>query len=167
MENKEIEKWRKVNRLRKLSYGKPKRLIILKKIKYLRRWLLRNPWIRPICVFNYAAIRIQQIARRYLIRKFGRGKKGLIEKEKKEINRKELKRNNNKNNVKNSKKKPSKNQQLDKYLVFIELVQSNETRKPVWLDGGYSSWCAVRIQSVWRMFKTKRRVRNSKRLVLF
>ena len=139
---------------RKKNYGKPKSLIILRKIKYLRRWLLRNPWIRPITVFNYAAIKIQQIARGYITRKYGKEKRNKL---------KVLKSDKSKSNLKSNKK--SKNQQLDKYLTFIELVQANEKRKPHWIDGGYSSWCAVKIQSVWRMFKVKIRVRNSKKLI--
>lgn len=131
----------------------------------MRRWLLRNPWIKPMCIFNYAAIKIQQLVRGFIVRKYGL-QNILIKRNNNNNNKyKYNKNNNNKNKNNNKSNNNNKNKQLDKYLSFIEIVQASEAKKPLWLDGGYSSWCTVRIQSVWRMFKVKRRVRNSKRLI--
>lgn len=55
------------------------------------------------------------------------------------------------------KKKRSKPKQLDKYLAYIDHYSSfSLLKKPSWLDDGYSTWCAVRIQSWWRMINVYR-----------
>ena len=51
--------------------GRPCRLLIHKKSQYMRRWLVRNPWVRPFVVFSFSATRIQALARGFLVRKEG------------------------------------------------------------------------------------------------
>lgn len=126
----------------KARRGKPKRLRILRKARYIRRWLLNNPWIRPMSIFNLAAIMIQKVFRGHRVR---RGK--MIR---------------SKKNPKVSNGRKSK-KQLDKYLSSLD--QYNHRVKPLWLEGGYSSWCAARIQSWWRMIPIRRRFFLTKRFV--
>ena len=126
--------------------GKPKRLRILKKSKAMRRWLLCNPWVRPMCVFNYAAVKIQQHLRGFLLRK--RKKGGLKPAPSKGPQRKKI-----------------SNKQLDKYLMFLDKCKSHGKRKPIWLDEGYSSWCCVRIQATWKMHKIRKRAIFGKKLI--
>lgn len=121
----------------------PKRLAILRKSKALRVWLVRNPWVRPMCVFNYAAIKIQQHLRGYILRK-----------------RKYLH-----SIVNNVSKKRISNKQLDRYLSFMDKCRKGNVSKPKWLDEGYSSWCAVRIQSFWKMYRINKRHVFSKKLI--
>lgn len=126
---------------------RPKRMIILNKARHLRRWLVRNPWTRPICVFNYAAVLIQKLFRGSMVRKLGaqHWRMKIVQKQRKV--------------------KPSVNQQLDKYLTFLESYSRHNRLKPYWLDGGYSSWCAVKIQSIIRMYREKRRFLLQRHLV--
>ena len=49
------------------SRQRPKRLMVFRKSATLRKWLLRNPWIRPMCVFNFAVVRIQQVGFRQVL----------------------------------------------------------------------------------------------------
>lgn len=112
--------------------GEPKRMFMLKKSRHIRRWLVRNPWMRPMCVFNFAAIKIQQIFRGHLCRKIK--KTGL---------------------QKGSKRRKA-NSQLNKYLRCVEYFKY-KAKKPSWIDDGFSSWCAVRLQSWWRMVPRRRR----------
>ena len=136
---------------RKIPPGRPKRLQILRKVRAIQRWLVRNPWIRPMCVFNYASIRIQQFYRGYIIRKYGLN--GVIQKRL------------NKMKIKSKFKMTKGNQQLDKYLTYLDDCRKYNIPKPSWLDGGYSAWCAVKIQSTFRMQRTRRRYFRQKRLV--
>mmetsp|Transcript_2340 Transcript_2340/g.4164 ORF Transcript_2340/g.4164 Transcript_2340/m.4164 type:complete len:532 (+) Transcript_2340:74-1669(+) len=133
-----------MNRGRNRGRQRPKRLLILRKSYNLRRWLLRNPWIRPMCVFNYAAIKIQQ------------GVRGLLR-------RKVL--TNGKATAAPRLKKKATNKQLDKYLAYLDQSKRNGKRNPPWADEGYSSWCAVRVQSYWRMVRTRRKFLVGRRLV--
>lgn len=117
--------------------GKPKRLIMFRKSPHIRRWLLRNPWIRPITVFNYAATRIQSWVRRFIIlRRIRRTGKPFP--------------------PKRLRKKIGKPRQLDRYLAYLD-INRNKPNKPLWLSAGFSSWCAVRIQATYRMYRLKRR----------
>lgn len=136
-----------MNRSKKLniktSRGLPKYLKVLDKSKYIRRWLVRNPWLRPISTFNYAAVQIQKIARGCLCRR--RSSKRSIFLNKKAV----LKR------------------QLDKYISSLDKYKTSKIAltRPKWLDGGYSSWCLCRIQSWWRMIKTWQKFRQRLRFV--
>mmetsp|Transcript_15420 Transcript_15420/g.21100 ORF Transcript_15420/g.21100 Transcript_15420/m.21100 type:complete len:612 (+) Transcript_15420:16-1851(+) len=142
----------KESKRRRFDRRRPKRLQILRKCKHLRSWLLRNPWLRPLAVFNYASILIQKIFRGYYIRKH-------------KINNLKKLEAFRKSKSKGKPKAKSKRGQLDKYLEFIESCKKKAKKKPLWLDGGYSSWCAVRIQSTWRMFICSRRYQRGKRLI--
>lgn len=57
------------------------------------------------------------------------------------------------------KSKKTKGRQLDKYLGYMDYFSKNTTRKlkPKWLDEGFGTWCAVRIQSWWRMIRVWRK----------
>lgn len=48
----------------------PKRMFIFKKSYHMRRWLVQNPWIKPMNTFNYCAIKIQALMRGCLIRQW-------------------------------------------------------------------------------------------------
>ena len=97
---------------RLLAAGQPKRLTFLKKSSYLRRWCLRNPWIRPMTVFNYATVLIQKLIRGFIqrkrIRRLMRGEGYLLP-----------------SKVKNR----SGQSQLDKYLNCIDEWNSREERR--------------------------------------
>ena len=88
----------------------PKRMNILKKSKHLRRWFLRNPWLRPLIVFNYAAITLQKLFRGFLVRRKKFFNKGVIK-----INTKARRT----------------QSQLDKYLNFVESCKSKTTKRKV------------------------------------
>eukprot|EP01038_Epipyxis_sp_PR26KG_P008426 gene8426-11396_t len=138
---------------------RPKYLTILKKSKYIKHWLVKNPWMRPMCVFNYVAIKIQQHFRGFLVRR-----KSLRKKYGKKLNL-----------YRDRRVKPSSTRklihQLDKYLSYLDEFKSKNTNKrsmtkpPMWISGGYSSWCAARIQAWWRMLKVNTRYRYRLRLV--
>ncbi len=57
------------------------------------------------------------------------------------------------------KKKKTKSRQLDKYLAYLDYYSQPKRLKfrPTWLDEGYSTWCAVRLQAWYRMIKVWRR----------
>jgi hypothetical protein len=131
---------------------RPKRLTIFKKSEHMQRWLLRNPWIRPLSVFNFATVVIQKFVRGYLVR--AKQAAGLLVPAWKAA----APANNKRSQTQKIKRGPT---QLDKYLNYIDrfnndLTHSN-TRKPHWLDKGFSVWCAVRIQTIVRMVKPRRR----------
>jgi hypothetical protein len=132
---------------------KSKRLIIFSKSKHIKHWLVSHPWVNPIIVFNYAAVLLQKSWRGYLRRlaigKFPR----RIKKNKENNNSKKLKLKNNNNNI---------NTQLDKYLTYIDGFMHTNSTKPKWLEGGFSAWCAVRIQSWWKMIPCRRHLIYSK-----
>ena len=46
--------------------------------------------------------------------------------------------------------------QLDKYLRMLDYCRKNSVKMPPQLDGGFSLWCVVRIQSWWRMTSRRR-----------
>ena len=93
-----------------------------------------------MCVFNYAAIKIQQHVRGYILRSSKRRER------------------------RTTKKKITK-KQLNRYLTFMDNCRKGLNRKPRWLDEGYSSWCSVRIQALWRMHRIYKRHKFAKRLV--
>jgi len=129
----------------------PCRLLLMKKSRHMRRWFLRNPWVRPICVFNYAAVAIQALARRFLVRKEG------------SLSRYVAKR----NNAAKRSGEGKKERQLDKYLAAMSRVKksSKGAPQPEWQSGGYSVWCAVRLQAWWRMVPKRRRKLYKRRMV--
>jgi hypothetical protein len=132
--------------------GKPVRLTIHRKSYYMQRWLIHNPWIHPFSLFTFCATKIQKIARGFILRKQGSLSKYLLWRRKKQ----------NKNAEKRAAilKGPNaggKSPQLDKYLAFLDKAKGGVVDKPSWLEGGYSVWCIVRIQSWYRMTKPRRR----------
>jgi len=40
---------------------------------------------------------------------------------------------------------------LSKYLACLDYYKTNKLVFPLWLEGGYSTWCGTRIQAWWRM----------------
>lgn len=124
---------------------KPKRLFMHGKSAHIRRFLLRNPWSRPMTIFNYAAIKIQKSFRGFLIRKYGpkRNKVLLLASTK---------------NSKYRRMRKGKPIILDKYLKDLDSYKYRLSGRPNWIDEGFSSWCAVKLQSFWRMSKECRRV---------
>ena len=135
-------KRRQLNRPTKFARRRPKRSCLLRKSPHMRRFHLRNPWTRPLMVFNYAAVLIQKVFRAYLSRlRQGRpGQEGPV--------------------ARRRAAKPrtvASNHQLDRYLAKLDYYKVTGKVRPEWLDGGFSSWCAVRIQSYWRMCRCWRR----------
>ena len=118
------------NLSRKMSRGLPKRSTMQLKSHHMRRWHLRNPWCQPLLVLNYAAVMIQKIVRG----RKSRRRKGTS----KSVSSKNV-------------KSVAGNSQLDKYLSRLDYYQITKKSRPGWMDDGYSSWCAVKIQSVLRM----------------
>jgi hypothetical protein len=133
---------------RKRKVGWPKRMFVLRKHKHIRRWLLRNPWMRPMTVFNMAAIKIQSMMRRYLCQKHARYP--VIPRS----SRKAL----------TGVSKKSGHKQLDTYLNKMEYYSRRPYGKPSWMDGGFSAWCAVRIQAWFRMTRCLRRYNYKNRI---
>eukprot|EP01031_Cornospumella_fuschlensis_P018301 gene18301-22399_t len=119
------------NIVRKKRNGQPKRLRMFLKSYQMQRWLVKNPWIKPMCVFNFAAVKIQSCMRGFLTRKRLKAKKAPEKKKKKGTK--------------------TSNKQLDKYLKYLDEVKAGFRGKASWQSGGFSAWCAVRIQSLWRM----------------
>ena len=54
------------------------------------------------------------------------------------------------------KKKKVQPTQLNRYLANIDYYSRSKKRKPAYLEDGYSTWCAVRIQAWWRMVPKRR-----------
>jgi len=123
----------------------PKRLFMHRKSVHIKRYLLQNPWSRPMTVFNYAVIKIQQVFRGFLIRKYGAKRNIALQLS-------------STRNAKYRRIRKGKPLLLDKYLKDLESYKYIMTNRPSWINEGFSSWCAVRLQSVWRMAKAYRRV---------
>jgi hypothetical protein len=124
----------------------------------MKRWFLRNPWNRPLCVFNYAAVKIQALVRRFITR-LRLLKKILLSQRNKSTR---------KSSISLNKKISSK--QLDRYLQYLDYSRKmqkidDEYQPPAWLSGGFSSWSAVRIQSWWRMVASNKRLLRRRRLI--
>lgn len=113
-----------------MSRGLPKRSTMQLKSHHMRRWHLSNPWCQPLLVLNYAAVMIQKIVRGRRSRKW----KGTA-----------------KFQSKKNARIVAGNSQLDKYLSRLDYYKITKKSRPSWMDDGYSSWCAVKIQSVLRM----------------
>lgn len=128
---------------RRMSRGQPKRITILLMSQHMRRWHLNNPWCQPLLILNYAAVIIQKVARGYL----ARNQKVLA------LSRRKRR------------KYASVNHQLDKYLDQLDYFKITRRKRPEWLDDGFSSWCAVQIQSFWRMHRTYQRCSGSEIMV--
>jgi len=103
-------------------------------------------------VFNYTAILIQKLFRGFAVRK--------------KYNRISMSaaRKRAENDTKTSQRRKKK-KQLDKYLNHLEHCKRNAVKQPAWLGEGYSSWCAVRIQSLFRMRRVYRKYSKYRRLV--
>lgn len=109
--------------------------------QHMRRWLLRNPWVRPMATLNYAAALIQSLARRFLLRRVN-----LVERKKK--------------------KKRTKNLLLGKYMRCLERYRDAAAgARPAWVDAGFSSFCATKIQSVFRMNKLFAAIRMKRNVI--
>ena len=117
-------------------------------------------------VFVYAAVRIQRLARGFVVRKHGSLRQVLTYRATR-VQALALRK----------KAIASSNRQLDKYLSYLDKANNRirqgggsshikASAKPLWLDSGYSSWCAARIQAFWRMVKPRRRFLYKKRFVL-
>jgi hypothetical protein len=153
----------------------PKRLRILKKSYYLRRWFLRNPWIRPVCVFNYAAIKLQAFVRGFLIRKNWNSivkarKQGSILSNQRSFSPSRKQLTPKKLIPTSSLNKKVSSKQLDRYLNYLDKSRKRQSysssyHPPTWLNGGFSSWSAVRIQSWWRMISSNKRLLLRRRLI--
>lgn len=100
----------------------------MSKTKHMNRWLLRNPWIRPLIAFNLAAIKIQKCFRGHFQR---------------QVMRKKIK----------PRRKLRAKSQLNKYLGFMDKCKSGLIRSPPWMEDGYSVWCVVKIQAWYRMIR--------------
>ena len=96
---------------RKNARKKPKRMQALKRSKHMKRWLLKNPWTRPICAFNIAAVKIQAFIR------------GFIQRCKSKQDSK-------------PKRRRKKKSQLNKYLAYMDLCKMGKIREPEWLKSG-------------------------------
>jgi hypothetical protein len=124
---------------------KPKRLFMYRKSAHIRRYLLRNPWSRPMTIFNYAVIKIQKTFRSFLIRKYGAKRNKALQLA-------------STKNAKYRRIHKGKPMILDKYLKDLDSYKYRLSDRPNWIEEGFSSWCAVKLQSFWRMSKACRRV---------
>jgi hypothetical protein len=133
------------------GYGKPVRLGIYHKSRYMQLWLMQNPWIHPFIIFVFSTCKIQKVARGYMVRKHGSLSRYLMW-------RKSMsKRQKDKINARAAMGVTSgKSPQLDRYLAFLDKAGEGAIARPAWLDGGYSVWCVVRLQSWYRMTKPRR-----------
>lgn len=94
--------------------------------------------------FNYGAIMIQSIIRGFITRR--RISKGILRYQ--------------------YKKPKFIPRQLDKYLNCLDKYRQRRFSSTAsWLENGFSTWCAVRIQSWWRMVPIRRRHLYKKRMV--
>ena len=130
-----VPKSKDLRRRRMMLSGYPKWMFMMRKSPHMRRWLVRNPWMRPVSVFNYAAISIQKLARGFIARlklklKFKQKSRAAIRSSKRMA----------------ATKKKAKASQLDKYLKCIDDYTRRRMVKPSWMEGGFSSWCAAKLQ---------------------
>lgn len=125
--------------IQKQKRGRPKHLKMFNKSKPILKWLVRHPWVRPMCIFNYAAIMIQKIFRGHLIRRLGR-----------------YWRDREKNYHSKIGKRRDRGM-LSKYLAYLDHFKTHGLEVPPTLSGGYSTWCIVRIQAWFRMLRAVRR----------
>lgn len=124
--------------------GKPKfNMSISSKSKHMRRWLVKHPWVRPMITFNYSAILIQAVYRGYRCRNKPPPPK-LIK-------------------TKSKKTKPTT--LLSRYLQLIQSYRTRPEQKPHWIDGGFSEYCAAKIQSLFRMWYTLYRLKRQRSVI--
>jgi hypothetical protein len=154
MDSARMANKRQLMMTRKRKVGWPKRMFALRKHKMIRRWLLRNPWMRPMTVFNMAAVKIQSVMRRFLCIKYAM--MGTLVARTRQLSKK--------SSTGGSKKGVTTHRQLDRYLSMMEYYSRRQYTKPAWMDGGFSSWCAVRIQSWFRMTRYRRRYHYKNRI---
>ncbi len=142
-------------------------LTMHKKSRYIQRWFLHNPWVRPFVVFSFAAGKIQSLARGFLIRKEGNLVDYLVFRKERANDYLQLR-------AARAAGTTGAPKQLDKYLAYIETCKRAEIRNgavgrtfsgPTWLDGGYSVWCAVRVQSWYRARRIRRRYLYKTRVI--
>lgn len=152
-----------LSKKRKGKRGFPKRLRILKYSKHMRRWLVNNPWTRPLAIFNYAAIVIQRAFRGHITRFVLKGKSKFPPHLTKYVVNGKLQYPPELPFLKLKATSKSLNSQLDRYLTRLDKYKS--IPKPAWMDGGYSGWCASRIQATWRAMLPYRRFKRSKHFV--
>lgn len=90
--------------------------------------------MRPLLSLTLASIRLQALARRFIVRKLGarNWRKKLY------------------------KKKRGSPNQLNRYLAYLDYYSRRGRKKPDYMDDGYSTWCAVRLQAWWRMVPKRR-----------
>ena len=144
-----------------------------KKSRAIQRWNLSHPWIRPILVLSFASIRIQSLVRGYLIRK--RSIRNIANKhELKGFRSGDISTKKHADNAGDS-------SLLDRYLMsldnnnikgaihtpglsveFHDPIGGNTKMSNGLLNGGYTIWCIIRIQSWTRMLKCRRRYRYQK-----
>lgn len=119
-------------------------------------------------VFVFAAVKIQRLVRGFLIRKHC-SLSGLLSHRRQQARLRE--------EAALASKRATSQRQLDKYLRYLDRANRRiregggsshikNFAKPAWLDGGYSAWCASRIQACWLMVKPRRRFLYKKRFVL-
>mmetsp|Transcript_14813 Transcript_14813/g.24524 ORF Transcript_14813/g.24524 Transcript_14813/m.24524 type:complete len:573 (-) Transcript_14813:367-2085(-) len=114
--------------------GIPKTISLFRKSKHMQRWFMQNPWMKPMLCFNLAVIKMQALVRRFIVRNLG------AKQWRKKI----------------YKKKKVQPTQLNCYLANLDYYTRSKKTKPAYLDDGYSTWCAVRIQAWWRMIPVRR-----------
>jgi hypothetical protein len=107
-----------------------------RKSQQMRRWHLNNPWCRPILTLNYSALIIQRSVRRH----------ATLQSKKEKIMA-----------CIDSEGASRGGCQLEKYLARLDYYKVTKKPRPIWIDDGYSSWCAVQIQSYWRMRRWNQR----------
>jgi hypothetical protein len=62
--------------------------------------------------------------------------------------------------------KTKKSKLMDSYVLDLETHKhSRRVSRPSWIDSGFVSWCAVKVQSIWRMSHVYRRLNYRKRTV--
>ncbi len=128
------------------QFGQPKRLFAFKKSRHMQRWLLCNPWTKPVSALNVAAVRIQSLFRGYRIRKprYGGNIPPLSSTSK------------SKYYLPPSQSfRMKQKQQLKRYLAYMDDCKSGVRNRPQWVDRGYSSLWVVRIQCWHRMLKPR------------
>lgn len=139
----------------------PKRLTIFRKYRDIRRWLVKHPGVRPLATCTYSAVLIQKTFRGFILRKY------LIE-----ILQGYDPRDLKKKVSKNNKKIPTNDKQLEKYLQYLEHRKysknyhdlENNPSDP-YTNAGFAGWCAIKIQSIFRMRKARKSYLLSQKLV--
>ncbi len=107
---------------------------MMKKSKHIQRWYLQQPWLKPMIIFNLAAIKIQTLFRGCGCRTLGPKRwNDLLER---------ITKNSSNTTKKGNRKSKS---QVDKYLNYMDVSKSSGRPAPKWLSEGFTVWCAVSI----------------------